>query len=62
MAKKTYKLSGLLIFLLRVGEGREKTYTDDQYNDLIQLPNCISFKKMTELELINATYPDLKKW
>jgi hypothetical protein len=48
-------------WLLRVGEGKEQTYSDpiSGSKDLIKLPEDIC-KKLTESELIHITYPNLK--
>jgi len=45
--------------LLSVGEGREATFSDGMHDDLIKLPDSIA-SKMTERELINHTFPNLK--
>lgn len=49
-------------FLIRIGEGTEKTYQDEisGFNDLIKLPESIA-QKMTEKELIEFTFPGLNK-
>ena len=49
-------------FLIRIGEGTEKTYQDEisGFNDLMKLPESIA-QKMTEKELKEFTFPGLNK-
>jgi hypothetical protein len=48
-------------WLLRIGEGKEPTFRNEItcFNDYIKLPESIA-RKMTERELIDLTFPDLK--
>ena len=48
-------------YLIRIGEGTEPVVHDDSgIEDLIKLPDSIA-KKMTQLELIKFTFPDICK-
>jgi hypothetical protein len=48
-------------WLLRIGEGKETTFRNETtgFNDYIKLPESIA-RKMTERELIDHTFPNLK--